>query len=390
MKAFFRTVLLLSCAAALCLTAFGADGETLFEDEYCFSAEDFATGEVPDLNGIFVTAVPEDSVAAVRLGDRIIRPGDLLTVDVLDRLRLSPACQENCNAEFAYQPVFGGALGENTRLTIRIQSGKNETPKAIQQEFETYKNIANDGVLTGCDPENAQLTFQLVEKPKRGTVKLEADGTYVYTPDKNKVGEDSFTFTVTDEAGNVSSPAKVNIKILKPSEAMTFADMEGNPDAFEAMWLCERKLSSGRSIAGTPCFCPEDTVSRTEFLIMAMELMDVPVDSKLTISGFTDAKDAPAWVQPYLASAMQRGLVNGEVRETGLLFRPNDPVTGREAAVMLQNILKLPVSASAIREEDWGAEAVQTLGEAGITFSHLEENLTRREAAKLLWQAAQV
>lgn len=390
MKAFFRTVLLLSCAAALCLTAFAADGETLGRDEYCFSTEDFATGEVPELDGIFVTAVPEDGVATVCLGDRIIRPGDVLTREALDRLRLWPGCQENCDAVFAYQPVFGGALGEKTQLTIRIQSGKNEAPRAIEQDFETYKNIANDGVLTGTDPENAQLTFQLVEKPKRGTVKLEANGAYLYTPDKNKVGEDSFTFTVTDEAGNVSSPARVNIRILKPSEASAFADMEGNPDAYEAMWLCEEKLSGGRNIAGTLCFCPEDSVSRIEFLVMAMELMEVPVDGKLTISGFTDAKDAAPWVQPYLAAAMQRGLVKGEVQETGLMFRPNDPVTGREAAVMLQNILKLPVPAAAMEENDWSAEAVQALSEAGIHFDQPTENLTRSQAAKLLWQAAQL
>ena len=158
------------------------------------------------------------------------------------------------------------------------------------------------------------------------------------------------------------------------------------------MWLCESGLNSGRSIAGNLCFCPEDTVSRSEFLVMAMELMEVPVDEALTISGFTDAQEAAAWVQPYLAAAMQRGLISGEVTEAGLLFRPNAAITGQEAAVMLQNLVRLPVSVAAINTEAdaWAAASLQALQEAGITLSVPEEPLTRLEAARLLWEIRQL
>ena len=392
MKALFRVLFLTVCVLSLCLSVFATDSEMLLKDEYCYSEDDFSNPDDPALNGIFVTATPEDSVAVVMLGDRVIRPGDILPKNVLDDLRLLPCCTENCTAVLAYQPVFGTALGEPAELAVRIQSGKNETPKAIDQEFETYKNIANDGTLSGSDPENAALTYQLVEKPKRGTVKLEKDGTYLYTPDKNKVGEDSFTFTVTDEAGNVSSPATVKIRILKPTEAMTFSDMNGSRDCYEAMWLCQQGLSGGRSIAGNLCFCPNENVSRAEFLVMAMELKDIPVDAKLTISGFSDASCVPAWMQPYLAGAMQRGLISGEVREEGLMFRPNDPITGQEAAVLLQNLLRLPVSAAAVKTTDssWAADSVQALNEAGIYFDSPENALTRVQAARLLWQVSRL
>ena len=386
MKPIIRCITLFACLLALCCSVSAADARTLYNTEYCFSQADFYTDDLNDLSGIFVTAVPEDSVAVVTLGSRVLRAGDILTAEALDRVRLLPTCTESCDAVLQYQPICGTALGDPTCLTIRIQSGKNETPKAIGAEFETYKNIPNDGTLCGSDPENASLTFQLADKPKRGTVKLESDGTYVYTPDKNRVGEDSFTFTVTDEAGNVSEPAEVKIRILKPSDAMAFSDLQEGYDQFEAMWLCESGLNSGRSIAGNLCFCPEDTVSRSEFLVMAMELMEVPVDEALTVSGFTDAQEAAAWVQPYLAAAMQRGLISGEVTEAGLLFRPNEPITGQEAAVLLQNLVQLPVSVSAFSMESdtWAAASLQVLQEAGITVSAPEEPLTRLEAAKLL------
>lgn len=380
------------CAMALCPAAFAADGETLYNTDYCFCEADFTTEAFSEISGIFVTAVPEKTVASVMLGNREIRAGDILPSDALERLRLIPACTESCDAALSFQPICGTALGKPAVVTIRIQSGKNETPKAIADEFETYKNIANDGKLRGSDPEEAPLTFQLVEKPKRGTLKLNTDGSYVYTPDKNKVGEDSFTFTVTDEAGNVSKPATVKIKILKPSQSMTFADMENSNDKYEAVWLCNKGLSSGRSIGGTLCFCPQESVSRAEFLVMAMELEGVPVDPALTVSGFADAEDSPAWVQPYLASAMRRGIISGEPGEVGAIFRPNDAITGREAAVMLQNILKLPVSAAAFRPSEgaWSAAAIQALSDAGISFSAPEQPMTRIEVACLLYQAAQL
>lgn len=389
MKSIIRIAALLVCLAALTLTAAAADGETLYTGEYCFSQSDFSADPSVNLSGIFVTAVPEDAVAAVNLGGRTIRAGDILSQDVLDRLRLTPACKESCDAVLCYQPICGHALGAPSQLTIRIQSGKNETPKAINGEFETYKNISNDGTLTGSDPEDGPLTFQLAEKPKRGTVKLERDGSYVYTPDKNRVGEDSFSFTVTDDAGNVSQPATVNIRILKPSDAMTFADV-ADVDQYEAMWLSEQGLSGGRTVAGVPCFCPQEPVSRAEFLVMAMELKSVPVDESLTVSGFTDAEEAAAWMQPYLACAMRRGLVSGEATEKGLMFRPNDPVTGQEAAVMLQNLLRLPITAAVIpsSETSWAAASLQALREAGIAMAAPEAPLTRHDAASLLRQVA--
>lgn len=379
-------------AGMFCFSVAAFDGETLYTSQYCFTETDFDTDALADLTGIFVTDVPKESVATIRLGDRVIRPGDVLPLDVLTQLKLSPVCSENCDAVLSYQPIRGNELDTPTQLTIRIKSGKNEAPKGADTSFETYKNIANDGVLTGSDPEKGSLTFQLVDSPKRGSVKLEQDGTYVYTPAKNKVGEDQFTFTVTDDAGNVSKPATVKIKILKPSDAKTFADLEGSHDQFEAMWMRSRGLSGGRTIGGTLCYLPQESMSRGEFLVMAMELLDIPVDDTLTVSCFADAKDAPAWVQPYLAAAMRSGAVKGIVTEEGLMFRPNDQITGPQAAVLLQNLLELPLSVAATDSSapSWAAESVQALSEAGIHLNTTEHPLTRLEAAKLLYKVSKL
>lgn len=383
-------LLLLTVSAALGGLCFAADGETLYTDAYCFSEADFDAPQLSKLNGILVTAVPEPALAQVRLGSRLLRAGDVLPVGDLSRLRLLPACAESCDAVFRYQPICGHALGEEVALTVRIQSGRNERPTAENYELETYKNIANDGRLTGVDPEQASLTFRLVDPPKRGTVELNSDGTFVYTPAKNKVGEDSFTFTVSDEAGNVSAPATVRVRILKPTEEMTYADVLST-DAFEAAWMLEQGLDGGRSIGGVSCFCPEDTVSRADFLVMLMKLSAIrPDESGMT--GFCDTDSLPEWQRQYLAAAFRRALVRGERRGEALCFRPNDAVTPQEAAVMVQSVLRLPVSAASLPETlpVWSADSVQALREAGLSLRTDDVPLRRVEVAKLLYQARQL
>ena len=50
---------------------------------------------------------------------------------------------------------------------------------------------------------------------------LGEDGAFTYTPKKNKVGTDSFSFTVTMSRA-VSNEATVTIEILKPLDNTTY------------------------------------------------------------------------------------------------------------------------------------------------------------------------
>ena len=71
---------------------------------------------------------------------------------------------------------------------------------------------------------------------------------------------------------------------------------------------------------------------------------------------------------------------------TGLVFLPNEPITAEQAASILQNIWKLPVSAATADASDWTADALRALAEAGISMKDAEETLTRLDAARLFYQ----
>ena len=261
---------------------------------------------------------------------------------MLSQLLVLPAENRDASCELVYCPIEGGEVQPSRALELSILTGKNEAPVCRDVKLETYKNIANTGALDARDPEGDTLTYQLVKEPKRGTVDIAPDGSFTYTPAHNKVGRDSFVYTATDPAGNVSNEARVKIKIVKPTDAATFADLAGDPLEYRAMALKDMGVYGGREIAGQLCFAPDETVSRGEFLVMAMRVLGMEPDAAVLTSGFADEAATAAWMRPYITAAYRSGVISGVSAETGMEFRPNAALTKAECAVMLQNMLDLP------------------------------------------------
>lgn len=361
--------------------------------EFCFSAEDFTSQ--PEDEGIFLTEVPSAHTASVYYGSRLLRAGDALPKDALNQLTLVADCVMPQEVKLGYYTISDQKAGSCKELKLSIMPKKNEPPVAEDSTLETYRNLANSGELKARDPENGNLTFTLAEAPKQGTVVVSEDGSFTYTPEKNKIGKDRFTFTVTDENGCTSAPATVSVTIKKPSDKELYTDMTQDPDAFEAMWLKDQGLFSGESVGGNLCFSPDSPVSRGEFLVMVMKLVDADADKTNVSSGFADELDTPLWMQPYIVSALNNGMITGAASENGVVFRPSASMTKAETAVMLQNILQLPaVESAAVFAPDekaaipvWAADAAAALSQAGLELQMDGEAdpLTRRDAAQILY-----
>ena len=68
--------------------------------------------------------------------------------------------------------------------------------------------MAAPGVLANdTDPDGDPLTAVLVTGPSHGTLTLNANGSFTYTPAANFTGTDSFTYRASDGTLN-SSPAR--------------------------------------------------------------------------------------------------------------------------------------------------------------------------------------
>ena len=363
--------------------------------QFCFSQDDFTSAAA---DGIFLTSVPQETLATVRYGSRVLKAGDALPTEALGDLTLEAKCVTAQEVTIGYCTLSDGVLSGVQELTLSILPKEDQPPTAEDGSLETYKNIAGSGTLSAADPEGKPLTYNLVKEPKRGSVELHEDGTFTYTPDKNKVGKDSFTYTVTDSGGNTSEEAKISIEIRKPTDKATYADMDGDPDAFYAMWLKEAGLFTGATVGGNLCFEPEKTVSRGEFLVMVMKLVDAQADETGLTSGFSDEAATPVWLQPYIVSALGSGMISGVSSEDGVVFRPEAALSRAEAAVMLQNVLQLPAptAKTVFSETDadavpaWAADATAALSAAGISLGDTAQAdaITRREVAKLLYEVS--
>ena len=217
---------------------------------------------------------------------------------------------------------------------------------AEDSALETYKNLPNTGKLKASDPENQPLTFTVTRQPRRGTVTISEDGSFTYTPKKNKVGVDSFVFTAADPAGKVSREATVTITILKPSDATQYTDTAGKDCRFAAEWMRQTGIFTGETVGSNACFSPDRAVTRGEFVTMLVKALDIPVEEELTQTGYTD--DIPQWLQPYLAAAVRSGLTDG--LENQQVFGPDSPITAAEADVLLKNALNQEESCIAPEE----------------------------------------
>ena len=394
----FRVRFVCLLLALLCLLGAGTHAlaaETDCDSAYCFTTQDFSLSDEP-LAGICITELPRQS-GTVLLGSRILQPGDILTADQIAQMTFSPLqTQEDSQAVISYLPIFSDRVEQPATMTLSIRGKEDKSPVAQDSTVETYKNLPNDGQLKVSDPEGHALTYTLVRAPRRGEVVIHENGSFTYTPKKNKVGVDSFTYTAADPAGNVSREATVTVQILKPTDARQYTDTAGLDCQFEAEWLRNTGLFVGENVNGENCFLPEKAVTRGEFLAMLVKTLDIPAEESSSVI----AQDTPDWLKPYLTAAMRAGLMDRlPEKETGA-WDLQQPICGAEAAVMVQNALALSVSEESLetdtpvmQENDavpaWAATSLTILADNGIHLPPME-SLSRGDIACLLYQTGQL
>jgi len=379
------------------------------ENEICFSSDDFRVvgGKETSLDSIVLTSLPEREAGSLMLGDEFLVVGDVIAVPALNGIRFCPLPSSGISStSFTFSPVFSsGESGQDVKVHLYLLSEENGAPTAENMEFTTYKNVAYTGRFSAVDPEGDLITFQLVDKPARGSISLSesGDSEFVYTPYENKTGKDSFTYIAIDSVGNTSEEATVKIRIEKPSTKVTYADMDGHPAYNAAIRLAEEEIFVGASMNGTHYFQPNIPLTRVEFLAMAMEAADKDVHEGITTTGFYDDDAIQTWAKPYVASALRSGTVQGSISADGqAVFCGNDTITQTEAAVLLNRLLSVSDVSAETWDGDtssvptWACQAVMNLESVGV-LNDLTENgwlfsdtVTRADAAQMLYSALEL
>ncbi len=125
---------------------------------------------------------------------------------------------ETATETFSYSISDGNGGTSTSTLTITI-TGTNDAPVAdddsyvVAEDGSVTINAAN-GVLNGdTDADGDTLTVTgLLSGPGNGTLTLNADGSFTYTPDPGYNGTDSFVYEVSDGNGGTDT-ATVTINV---------------------------------------------------------------------------------------------------------------------------------------------------------------------------------
>ena len=267
-------------------------------------------------------------------------------------------------------------------------------PTAQDVEVRTYRGIPVQGQFLASDSEGEDMTFTLVEEPRKGTVTIQG-ADFTYTPDEGVTGGDSFTYAATDSAGHISQPATVTVTIEKTKSGVTYADTEGSSAAAAAQHLAEAGIFTGTKIGDQYYFQPDAEVSRSEFLAMVMETAGREV-TPVTMTGFCDDASIPTWAKAYAAAGVTDGIVQGKTTAEGAAFRGEEPITFNEAATVLDRVLDLGEVELDVWYADraavpsWAAqavgnmEAVSVLAAGSFGSQTMEQAVTRADAARML------
>ncbi len=135
---------------------------------------------------------------------------------------------------------FGRVYSDEVKVTIETKSIQNHAPIADELSLNVTEDSSVSGSFSGSDSDGDPLSYILVSLPKHGTLTGSAVK-FIYTPDANYNGEDSFLYKLND--GKIDSnlatytlhvtpandaPAAKNISLQTTDQNITQITLDGD------------------------------------------------------------------------------------------------------------------------------------------------------------------
>ncbi|MHB9024901.1 MAG: Ig-like domain-containing protein [Armatimonadota bacterium] len=202
-------------------------------------------------------------------------------------LQLAPDAPDGTAKAVLFTAV---STGDDTK-TDAVQAGiRLNAPAAASDDSystpeDTALSVSAPGVLgNDQDPDGDALTASVAQEPAHGMLTLNANGSFVYTPAVNYIGDDNFTYRAND--GTATSTASVSLTITSTGSE---GDVAGRPHGDGSLTSSD-VTQTGRFIALLDPVYPDGVASSSsEFMRADCAPRGAGGDGLLTVADWVQA-----------------------------------------------------------------------------------------------------
>ncbi len=184
-----------------------------------------------------------------------------LTLNSDGTFTYTPAANFKGTDTFTYQVSDGTVLGNSATVTITV-TAVNDAPVAVNDSYVVNEDAtlvvaaAQSVLVNDTDADTgATLSAILVTGPTGGTLTLNANGSFTYTPTANFNGPDTFTYRASDGTAS-SNTATVTINVTAVNDAPAFTV---TPTAITV----DEDFSGTQTVTVTPATVPANEAGQT-------------------------------------------------------------------------------------------------------------------------------
>lgn len=213
-----------------------SDAPTALDDSFTGNEETNVTGNLLSDNGNGADSDPNSNPLSVIAGTFTTTLGNTVVISANGDFTYTPGTDFFGTDTFNY--TLQNTLSETDTGLVTIDiANVNDGPNATNEDFTATQNIPLSGNLiedngNGADSdtetafEDLTLVAETITSLNGGTVQINADGTFTYTPATGYIGPDSFSYTLQDEDGGTDT-ANVTV-LVQDANALPSGDVAIN------------------------------------------------------------------------------------------------------------------------------------------------------------------
>ncbi len=218
---------------------------------------------------------------------------------------------------------------------------------------DTSKNSSSTiNFLTECE---LPYTIELTSLPANGTITVNQDNEFVYTPLNNFSGTDSFQYRISSN-GVQSNISKCSITVGEdiPETKFCYEDMKNHSVKYAAEKMAEKNIIKGEKIAGKYYFHPDTQITRGLFISYLTATMGISNENNSSKPVFADTNSLSNQLRQDVYTCWSSGIITGKKIGDESYFCADAPITRAEMFTMIDRAFSGKTNSDiTLNYQDW-------------------------------------